>query len=111
MPDTWDLTVDSFGNIASATAPYCTAQDVASECRLWKGEARYDTQAGIPYENELLGELPPPSLIAAWYQGAAENVPNVESAAVSISFDAQNRALSGSISLTLQDGGEIDVNI
>lgn len=111
MPDTWDLAVDSFGNIAVAENPYQAAQDCATECRLWLGEATYDTTKGIPYEQSLLGNLPPPSLVSSWYQDAAESVPNVEKAAVSLIFDSQSRGLSGSISLTLQDGEAVNVNV
>lgn len=101
-PETWDLTADSYGNIAVASSPYATAQDVASECRLWAGEARYDATKGIPYEGSILGELPPPAKLIGWYKDAAEGVPGVEKATVILDYG--NRRLSGEIQCTLADG-------
>lgn len=103
-PDTWDLVVDDYGNIAMAESPYAIAQDVASACRLWLGEARYDTTRGIPYETSLLGELPPQSLIASWFEAEAETVPEVEAAQVVLSFDRTTRQLSGQIQITQTSG-------
>ena len=39
----WDLTTDSQGNIALATAPYSVAQDMSSQCRQWRGEFIYQS--------------------------------------------------------------------
>lgn len=110
-PDTWDLMVDSYGNIAAAESPYAVAQDVASVCRLWLGEARYETGRGIPYENALLGNLPPPSLIAAWYEREAELVPEVVAVSCVISFDSGTRALGGILKITLEGGTSYDIEI
>ena len=46
-PDTWDLVVDDYGNIAMAESPYAIAQDVASACRLWLGPIRHDARHSI----------------------------------------------------------------
>lgn len=101
-PRTWDLTLDSYGSIAVASSPYSVSQDVASECRLWLGEARYDTTKGIPYEPSILGELPPPVKLISWYKDAAEGVPEVESADVILQY--ANRQLTGEIQCQLIDG-------
>jgi len=106
-PDTWDLEVDSYGNIAVADAPYAIAQDVASACKLWKGEALYDTTRGIPYDS-VLGNLPPSSLLSGWYKKEAQPVPEVDAVSVSLNYDA--RQLSGAISLSTPYG-EIHVAI
>lgn len=108
LNDDWDLTVDSFGNIAIANAPYAIAQDVASECKLWKGEARYDTSKGIPYETSILGRLPPPAKLMAWYKDAAEGVPGVAESKVILQYS--NRHLTGEIQCTLDDGEKISLN-
>jgi hypothetical protein len=108
LTDDWDLTVDSFGNIAVANAPYAIAQDVASECKLWKGEARYDTTKGIPYETSILGRLPPPAKLMAWYKEAAEGVPGVAESKVILQYG--NRTLSGQIQCTLEDGEKFSLN-
>lgn len=109
LNDDWDLTVDSFGNIAVANAPYSTAQDVASECKLWLGEARYDQTKGIPYETDILGQLPPPAKLMAWYKDAAEGVPGVAESTVILQYG--NRTLSGQIQCALEDGTEFSLNL
>ena len=47
-PQSWDLVLDTAGNIALAKDPYAKAQDVASACRLFAGELYDDTEKGIP---------------------------------------------------------------
>lgn len=106
-PETWDLAVDARGAIAIATQPYQTAQSVANACRLWRGEAPFNTDRGIPYDTEILGQLPPARQLAGWYEDEARTVPNVASAIANI--DYANRTLSGQIQCTLTDGTVINV--
>lgn len=106
IPDSWDLAVDAYGNIAVADEPYAIAQDVASACRLWKGEARYDTVRGVPYERAVLGYLPPASLLAQWLQTESMTVPEVESADVAVDLNVATRELTGSIMITTSNGEE-----
>lgn len=110
MPDEWDLTVDAFGNIALAGTPYAQAQDVACACRLWRGEARYDTTRGVPYESEILGQRPPPSLLSGWFETEALTVSGIENAVAVLQFDNRQRSLGGQIQLTLSSGDEIVVS-
>ncbi len=110
-PATWDLMVDAEGNIAMAGDPYAIAQDVASACRLWSGEARYDTTRGIPYENSILGKLPPMSLLASWYQKEAETVPEVAKVQVFLDFDHSSRRLGGQLQITTESGETNVINI
>lgn len=108
-PASWDLTVDAGRNIALAADPYATAQSVANACRLWTGEAPFNADRGIPYETEILGQQPPPRLLASWYEDEAETVPNVQSAVAVLQFDRTDRQLSGQIQCTLTDGTVINV--
>lgn len=109
-PSTWDLAVDAYGNIAVAESPYQVAQDVASACRLWSGEARYDTKRGVPYE-QILGYLPPASLVSSWYRRESMTVPEVEDVSVTLNFDRQKREASGVIGITLENGESVNVAI
>lgn len=109
LNEEWDMTLDSFGNIAVANAPYAIAQDVASECKLWLGEARYDQTKGIPYETDILGQLPPPAKLMTWYKEAAEGVPGVAESTVILQYG--NRTLSGQIQCALEDGTEFSLNL
>lgn len=86
----WDLILDSSGNIAIAQPPYALAQDVASAIRLFRGELWYDTTKGIPYFDEILGELPPTSVVLQLIERAALTVPGVVTARCTIqSFTSQ----------------------
>lgn len=109
LPDTWDLTVDASGNIAMASDPYAVAQDVASACLLWQGEALFDVRRGIPYKTGVLGHLPPIAMLFDWYRTEAELVPEVAKALPV--FIYSNRELSGQIQITLTDGTQTNVNI
>lgn len=106
-PDTWDLTLDASHSIALAFAPYERAQSVANACRLWKGEAPYNTDRGIPYEESVLGQQPPARVLSGWYEDEAVTVPGVSSANAVLQY--ANRNLTGQIQCTLDDGTVINV--
>lgn len=98
-PETYDLCLDSDGNIALASEPYALAQDVVSECRTMQGECYYDTSKGIPYFQDILGQFPPLSLMQQYWVDAALLVPDVvEATAQIISFE--NRKLTAQILFT-----------
>ena len=105
-PAEWDLTVDANSNIAVASNPYSLAQDAASQCRLFKGELWYDTTQGIPYWQEILGKLPPVSLIKAELVAAAELVPGVVAAQCFISSIA-NRQVTGQVQVLDSSGSVV----
>lgn len=96
----WDLTVDSFGNIAVATEPYSLAQDAASQCRLFQGELWYDNLQGVPYWQAILGQMPPLSYLRAQYVAAAKLVPDVQTVRVFIANIDRNRVVTGQIQIT-----------
>ena len=106
-PGSWDLALDANRSIALAVAPYERAQSVANACRLWRGEAPYNTNRGIPYETEVLGKQPPQRVLAGWYEEEAVTVPGVDAAIAVLQYDS--RALTGQIQCTLDDGTVINV--
>ena len=99
----WDLTVDLSGNIAVASPPYAVAQDSASECRLFAGEAYYDQARGIPYWAQILGLTPPLSLVRSYLVRAAMLTPGVVTAKVFFTKFV-NRALAGQVQVTDSTG-------
>jgi hypothetical protein len=104
----WDLVIDSGGNIAMAQPPYALAQDVASAVRLFLGELWYNTTKGIPYFEEILGQLPPLSLLTGYIEKAALTVPGVVSAQCIISsFDS--REIAGQIQFIDETGAANNV--
>lgn len=98
-PTTWDLTVDSAGNIAVCSDPYALAQNAATACRTFLGEVYYDTTIGVPYWTDILGHFPSLSLVKADLVAAAMTVPGVVSARVFIT-GVVNRQLQGQIQVT-----------
>lgn len=99
----WDMVIDSAGNIAMASPPYALAQDVASAVRLFLGELWYKTAVGIPYFDEILGYLPPISLLTGYIEQAALTVPGVVSAQCIIS-DFNSREISGQVQFIDETG-------
>ena len=107
-PETWDLTVDAARCIALAGMPYAAAQTVANATRLWRGEAPFNLDRGMPYQ-EVVGKNPPRQLLASWFETEAVTVPDVSNAVAVLEFDRNNRALTGQIQCTLNDGTVINV--
>jgi len=98
-PVSCDLVLDSFGNIAMASNPYALAQDAASAVKTFSGEVYYDTTQGLPYFSQVLGHLPPLSVIRQQMVDAALTVPGVVSAQVFFS-SLSGRTLSGQVQVT-----------
>lgn len=107
--DNWDVTVDATGNIALASAPYAILQDVASACRLFLGEAYYDTTKGVPYFSEALGRSVPTPLLKARMEEAARAVPGVTSARCVLTLQP-DRVMTGQIQVTT-DGGSFTLTV
>lgn len=99
----WDLVLDSAGNIAMGSAPYALAQDVASACRTFQGEVYYDNSRGVPYFPQVLGQLPPVSLLTALEEREALTVPGVVSARC-ILTKFEHRQVSGQIQFIDETG-------
>lgn len=99
----WDLVIDSMGNIAVAAPPYALAQDVASAIKLFLGELWYDVAKGVPYFEDILGHLPPPSLLRAHLEAAALTVPGVVSAQCIIS-SLDGRTVTGQVQFIDETG-------
>lgn len=104
----WDLVLDASGNIALAGEPYAIAQDVASAVRTFINECWYDTSQGLPYFQNILGQLPPPSFLRKKITDAAMTVPNVVSVDV-VFVTFEGRKLSGQIKIIDTTGTESGV--
>lgn len=110
-PETWDLALDVNGNIAMANAPYAIAQDVASACRMWTGEYIYNISRGVPYDQYILGKMPPRNLFISWLTHESTTVPDVSTANPILAYNSTDRSIYGQIQITLTDGTTINVNI
>lgn len=100
---TWDLCVDLHGNIAVASEPYAQAQDAASSIKTFQGEVFYDTARGVPYYEQILGYLPPASLLKSKFIAAALLVPGIVAARCFFTGFADRR-LSGQVQITDKAG-------
>ena len=100
---TWDLAIDTAGNIAVASEPYALAQDAASAIKLFAGELYYDTSQGIPYFQQILGHWPPLSLMKAYWNEAALTVPGVVTAQTFIT-SWTDRVVRGQVQIKDENG-------
>lgn len=103
---TWDLALDTTGNIAVAFEPYSQAQDIACECRLFEGEAWYDTRLGVPYFGQILGQTQPIQVLKARLQTAAERVPGVVNTKAVLG-SIVGREVRGQIQFSTADGEQV----
>jgi hypothetical protein len=101
--DRWDLCLDSSNGIAVASDPYSVQQDVASACRTFLGDLWYDTAAGIPYFQQILGQFPPLELVKQWLVTQALTVPGCTNPVVYISTFS-DRQISGQVQFTDSNG-------
>src|ERR1700688_1574579 len=100
----WDLTLDSNGNIAIAQPPYQLAQDAASAIKTFLGECYWDTTIGVPYLTQIFGVAPPAlAQIKQALINAALTVPGVVSAQVFITA-LTGRQLSGQVQVVGSTG-------
>lgn len=110
LPSTWDLELDSSGNIAVASDIYQQSQDVASACRTFLRDVYYDQALGIPYFDSTLGPSGYPlSLFKMQLEEAAKSVEGVESANAQLRL--VNRVATGSVLFTNTDNqiGQIEL--
>jgi hypothetical protein len=98
----WDLVLDTSGNIAVASNPYSLAQDVGSAIKTFFGEVYYNTLLGINYFEQVLGQLPPSSLIIQLMINAALTVPGVVSAQCVIN-SFTTRSVTGQVTFVDSD--------
>lgn len=88
-----------------AAPPYALAQDVASAVRTFSDEVWYDGAQGIPYFEQVLGYLPPISLLKQLIVNRALTVSGVVSAQCVISsFNTVTRDLVGQIQFVDENG-------
>lgn len=97
LPETWDLAIDTQGNIAIATDIYQQAQDIATSCRVFYGDDYYNKEDGIPYLERIMGKHNyPTSLFQRNLHDRALLVNGVVSVDVNLT-PLENRIMRGTI--------------
>ncbi len=99
----WDMVLDANGDIAIAQPPYAVSQDVVSALKTFLGEVFYDSSMGIPYFDEILGHLPPTSLLRKIIEDEAKTVSGVVKALL-ILQKLDNRSLSAQLEFIDEQG-------
>lgn len=102
--DTWDVALDSSGNIAIAGEPYSLAQDAASAIQTYAGECYWNTLLGVPYLTQVFGKKPSIATLKTLFANAALTVPGVARATCFIQA-ASGRRLIGQIQVTAKGTG------
>lgn len=99
-PRTWDLALDTQGNIAVADQEYGQAQDIASSCRVFLGDDYYNKNDGIPYLESIMGKIKyPVSLYQRHLHDRSMLVEGVVSVNVKL-IQLKDRVQSGTIEFT-----------
>lgn len=111
LTSAWDICLDASGNLAVVSDPttdnassYRVAQDVACACRVIQGDLWWNTGAGIPYWQAVLGQPLNVNYYAGKLQNQALTVPGVVSASVVLTGFA-NRSLTGQVQTVGSNGG------
>ena len=108
----WDICLDDGGMIAQALGDYAIAQDAANAVRLFRGEAFFDADRGVPHFDVDLGVVyPSMAVIRARIREAALTVEGVESAQPDLEPPDAGRTLSGILALTTDTGTPVTVSL
>ncbi|ULH09879.1 hypothetical protein MF265_18255 [Serratia marcescens] len=108
-PDLWDLQLDGNGDLRIASGPLAIAQDVASACLTFRGEVWFDNTLGVPWKEDVLGELPPPGLIQRRMETEALRIAGVVDARAMLITDRQTRQTRGLITTTDSSGQTTEI--
>lgn len=107
----WDLVADANGSIATCSDGYDTAQAVANEIKLFKGEGWYDPNQGCPHFSVEFGQPAQAGAISSMLVAAAKRVPGVVSAQCNLSINRTTRKLGGVVIVTTTEGVTYNVAV
>lgn len=98
--DSWDIEIDSKGNIATVDNPYSIAQNVACAVSTFLGESIADENIGIDYANFQDGKKV--QYLSFLYMKEAKRFSYIKDAKALLYYDKvgmKNRELSGVITI------------
>ena len=112
LNDRWDIYLNGSGNIDVATEAYATAQDVANAIRLFRNDAYFAWNEGVPHFALNLGVYPSRAAVRARYRAAALGISNVHDAHVEIfEIDDETRVMTGEVTIETITGTQARIEI
>lgn len=111
LDENWDITLTSEGKIKTATGAYAIAQNASNAVRLFKNDAYFNAQKGIPHFDTELGHsraaLP---VIESKMKKAMLAVDGVAEA-LAILEVKDGRIIGGNAYITLTDGVSANITL
>lgn len=93
--DSHDIYLDDRGDLAMVAGADCAAQLLGVGLRLFRGEWYLDTEAGIPYYQQVLVNSPKSRVIEALFRQAILSSPEIERLLTfQMTIDRRSRTLS-----------------
>lgn len=104
--ENWDLQVGANGSLKTLKKDDAILQNVCNECRCFTDDLYFETQRGIPWFNDQLGQKLSPAVTQSDLRRAATSVEGVQSVDdVNLTFMSQeDRTLHAEITLTTENG-------
>lgn len=104
LDNNWDLTLTGDGKIQTATEAYAIAQNASNAVRLFKNDAYFDKQKGIPhFDIELGHSIAAIPILESQMKKAMLAVEGVADAVAVLEIE-KNRILGGNAYITLTGG-------
>ena len=111
LDENWDLTLTGDGKIKTATEAYAVAQNASNAVRLFKNDAYFDRQKGIPhFDIELghnIGSIP---VLETHMKKAMLSVEGVAEAVAVLNIE-KDRIAGGNAYITLTSGEQAVITI
>ncbi|CRL45367.1 hypothetical protein SGGMMB4_03031 [Sodalis glossinidius str. 'morsitans'] len=108
---TWDLTLDGAGHLATVSEAVAVAQDVVSACKTFLGEVWFNDKLGIPWMSEILGKPTTTTFIQAQLEQQAMRLPYVAQARATVIAHRDKRGASGVIAVIDTNGESSQVSL
>lgn len=106
LNEDWDLQIGADGNLKMLTGIEATSQNIANECRCFKGGLFYYQDHGIAWFSDQLGQRFQRALLVNRLRDAALNVIDADRLRnIEIeSYDVQERTVKGRMEILTKEG-------
>ena len=111
LSEDWDLTLDGQGFIGIASGGQAVAQDAASACLTFYGEAYYDSSLGIPWDTQVLGKPASLGYVSSKMKTEAKKLSVVDDAECTLYLNKTTRKVGGQLLVTYDEDQTVQVNL